>query len=165
MHLAGKSRSRNVRHVQWTCKVSWYFKNKCVAATQLVLTCSAKEFALFQRNLNWVFPTNVAVWSAPTARNHGSQQQSLVLNSSTNLPQSESLSMLRAAHGTRKILLVGKDQQRCTCQALFLQESFLRQTKKHRFFPAFFPLGKFLPQKINKNHQFNWTYVIWSIKC
>lgn len=44
----------------------------------------AVQKILLYFNLNWVFPTNVAVWSAPTARNHESQQQSLVRK--THLP-------------------------------------------------------------------------------
>lgn len=66
----------------------------------------------------------------------------------------------RAAHGTRKILLVGKDQQGCTCQALFLQKSFLRLTHRGKLLPKeetsafshhFSPLQKCLRQKISKN--------------
>ena len=69
----------------------------------------------------------------------------------------------RAAHGTRKILLVGKDQQGCTCQALFLQKSFLSaanccQRKKHRLFPIIFlHLESSSQRKSAKTHHFNWT--------
>lgn len=60
----------------------------------LNLYTPAVQKILLYSNLNWVFPTNVAVWSAPTARNHESQQPSLVLNSSTDLPQPAEISSM-----------------------------------------------------------------------